>query len=238
MVSKDEASMAILHYYPFCPHSRFIRIILAEMDMEPQFIEERPWERRTEFLAINPAGTTPVLIEENGFAICGAGTIAEYLDETRGLALGDRRMLPESPAERAEVRRLMDWFLNKYQHEVAHYLIEEKIYKRFLPIAQGGGAPDMSAIRAARANIRYHLHYIGYLTSKRNWLAGDNLSYADMAAAAQLSTADYLGDIPWEEQPTAKEWYARIKSRPAFRSLLSDRIAGMAPVSHYTNLDF
>lgn len=230
--------MAILHHYPFCPHSRFIRVVLAEMGMEPQFVEERPWERRTEFLALNPAGTTPVLVEDGGFIVAGPCVIAEYLDETRGLALGDRRLLPESPADRAEIRRLMDWFLNKFHEEVSGYLVEEKIYKRFLPVNMGGGAPDMSAIRAARANIRYHLHYIGYLTSKRNWLAGDRLSYADIAAAAHLSMADYLGDVPWDEQPTAKEWYARIKSRPSFRPLLNDRIAGMAPVSHYTNLDF
>ncbi|MEN3929782.1 glutathione S-transferase family protein [Microvirga sp. W0021] len=230
--------MALIHHYPFCPHSRFIRIILGEMGMEPQFVEERPWERRMEFLAINPAGTTPVLIEDGGFVVSGAGVIAEYLDETRGLGMGDRRLLPESPAERAEIRRLMDWFLNKFHEEVSSYLVHEKIYKRFIPMSMGGGAPDMAMIRAARANIRYHLQYIGYLTSKRNWLAGDKLSYADMAAAAHLSTADYLGDVPWDEQPTAKEWYARIKSRRAFRSILNDRIPGMAPVSHYTNLDF
>ncbi len=230
--------MAILHHYPFCPYSRFVRIVLAEMAMEPECVEERPWERRTEFLAINPAGSTPVLIADGNFAVAGASVIAEYLDETRGLGLGDRRLLPAQPAERAEVRRLMDWFFNKYHEEVSRYLIEEKIWKRFMPLGQGGGAPEMSAIRAARANIRYHLHYIGFLTAKRNWLAGDGLSYADLAAAAQLSIADYLGDVPWSEQPTAKEWYARVKSRPAFRSLLSDRIAGMAPVSHYVNLDF
>lgn len=234
----ETAQMAILHHYPFCPHSRFVRIVLAEMGMEPELVEERPWERRMEFLALNPAGTTPVLVEDSGFSVTGAAVIAEYLDETRGLALGDRRLLPESPAERAEIRRLMDWFLVKFHDEVSNYLVQEKIYKRFIPVSSGGGAPDMTAIRAARANIRYHLQYIGYLTSKRNWLAGSRLSHADMAAAAHLSTADYLGDVPWEEQPTAKEWYARIKSRPAFRTILNDRIAGMAPVSHYTNLDF
>lgn len=230
--------MAILHHYPFCPHSRFIRIVLAEMGMETQLVEERPWERREEFLAINPAGTTPVLVENGGFVVAGASVISEYLDETRGLGLDDKRLLPDSPADRAEIRRLMEWFLIKFHDEVSGYLVHEKIYKRFITAGLGGGAPEMSAIRAARTNIRYHLQYIGYLTSKRNWLAGDRLSYADMAAAAHLSVADYLGDVPWDEQPTAKEWYARIKSRPAFRPLLSDRIAGMAPSSQYTNLDF
>ena len=229
--------MAILHHYPFCPQSRFVRLVLAEIGMESQTVEERPWERRPEFLATNPAGTTPVL-RDGQLAVPGAAVIAEYLDETRGLGLNGRRLLPEGPAERVEVRRLLDWFLVKFHDEVSGYLVTEKIYKRFMPTNGGGGAPDMAAIRAARTNVRYHLKYIGYLVATRNWLAGDDLTYADLAAAAHLSAADYLGDVPWDEDDSAKAWYARVKSRPAFRALLADRVPGMAPPAHYADLDF
>ncbi len=230
--------MAILYHYPFCPHSRFVRLVLAEMGMEPELREERPWERRREFLMLNPAGTTPVLVEKDGLAVPGVAAIAEYLDETRGLALGKRRLLPEAPAERVEVRRLLDWFLGKFHEEVTSYLVLEKIAKRFMGSAGGGGPPDMNAIRAARTNVRYHLSYIGYLIATRKWLSGDDLTYADLAAAAHLSCADYLGDVPWDEDETARDWYARVKSRPAFRALLADRVPGMAPAAHYANLDF
>jgi glutathione S-transferase len=229
--------MAILHHYPFCPQSRFVRLVLAEIGMESQTVEERPWERRPEFLATNPAGTTPVL-HDGQLAVPGAAVIAEYLDETRGLGLNGRRLLPEGPAERVEVRRLLDWFLVKFHDEVSGYLVTEKIYKRFMPTNGGGGAPDMAAIRAARTNVRYHLKYIGYLVATRNWLAGDDLTYADLAAAAHLSAADYLGDVPWDEDDSAKAWYARVKSRPAFRALLADRVPGMVPPAHYADLDF
>jgi glutathione S-transferase len=229
--------MAILHHYPFCPQSRFIRLVLAEIGMDPETIEERPWERRPEFLATNPAGNTPVL-RDGQLAVPGAGVIAEYLDETRGLGLNGRRLLPEAPAERVEVRRLLEWFLVKFYDEVSGYLVTEKIYKRFMPANGGGGAPDMTAIRAARTNVRYHLKYIGYLVATRNWLAGDDLTYADLAAAAHLSAADYLGDVPWDEDDNARAWYARVKSRPAFRALLADRVPGMAPPAHYADLDF
>ena len=93
-------------------------------------------------------------------------------------------------------------------------------------------------MRAARANVRYHLKYIGYLIGQRRWIAGDHLTYADLAAAAHLSCADYLGDVPWDEDETARDWYARVKSRPSFRTLLADRVPGMAPADHYANLDF
>lgn len=230
--------MATLYHHPFCPHSRFIRLVLSEFGIEPLLIEERTYERRNEFLMMNPAGTTPVFTEEQVGAVPGASIIAEYLDETRGLALADRRMLPSDPAGRIEVRRLVDWFNQKMYEEVSGYLVTEKVFKRYMPTSMGGGAPDMAAIRAARSNIRYHLAYIGWLIGSRNWLAGDRLSYADLAAAAQISVADYLGDVPWNENEAAKNWYARVKSRPSFRPLLADRVPGMEPAAHYADLDF
>ena len=230
--------MLILHHYPFSPHSRFARLVLAEMGLEPESVEEKPWERRVPFLELNPAGHLPVFVDDNSLVVPGAGVLAEYLDDTRGGKLGDRRLMPQHPAVRMEVRRLMDWFLVKFHEEVSDYLATEKIYKRFMPTELGGGPPDMNAIRAGRANIRYHLKYIGYLIATRNWMAGDQMTYADLAAAAHLSVVDYLGDVPWDEDETARLWYARIKSRPSFRALLADRVAGMAPADHYENLDF
>ncbi len=230
--------MTDLYHHPLCPHSRFIRLVLGEFGIQPQLIEERVFDRRHDFLVMNPAATTPVLVEPGVMTVPGAGPIAEYLDETRGLGLGDRRLLPEDPAGRVEVRRLLDWFNIKFFEEVSGSLITQKVYKRFMTPEQGGGAPDMDGVRAARANIRYHLRYIGYLIRARNWLGGDRLSYADLAAAAHLSSIDFLGDVPWAEDETARSWYARVKSRPAFRPLLADRVPGITPSPTYTDLDF
>jgi glutathione S-transferase len=145
--------------------------------------------------------------------------------------------MPPSPAGRAEVRRVADWFLGKMEAEVTGYLLTEKVLKR--KRAPGNGAaPDAAAIRAARANIRYHLGYAGYLAARRDCLVGRELTYADLAAAAAFSAVDYLGEVPWEEDATAKAWYARMKSRPSFRPLLADSLKGMPAASHYANLDF
>jgi len=230
--------MPALFHHVLCPHSRYVRLIMGELGMEATLSEERVWERRREFLALNPAGHPPGRLEENVFAIPGADVIAEYLDETRGLVLGDRRLLPEAPAPRIEVRRLTDWFNRKFYEEVSHYLVAEKVHKRFLPMDAGGGAPEGAILRAARANVRYHLKYVGHLLGQRNWLAGDTLSYADLAAAAHFSVVDYLGDVPWSEDEMAKQWYARVKSRPSFRPILTDRLLGMNPSQHYADLDF
>jgi glutathione S-transferase len=230
--------MLTLYHHPFCPHSRFVRIVLGELGASADLIEERIWERREEFLLLNPAGTTPVLIDAAGPPVPGASIISEYLDETRGLALGERRLLPEDLSARVEVRRLTSWFHEKFFAEVSDVLVTERVYRRHMPAEQGGGPPDTQAIRAARANIRYHLTYVGWLASNRHWLAGDRLSYADLAAAAHLSVADYLGDVPWTENEAAKNWYARIKSRPSFRVLLADALPGVPASSTYADLDF
>jgi glutathione S-transferase len=230
--------MLTLFHHPFCPQSRFARLALAEYGIEPQLVEERVWERRESFLILNPACTTPVLVEEGQPAIPGAQIIAEYLDETRGGGLRDHRLLPREQGPRIEVRRLMAWFLDKFHIEVSAPLVNERFYKRHMKIEQGGGPPNTDVMRAARANIRYHLAYIGWLASNRDWLAGERLSYADLAAAAHLSTIDYLGDVPWNEDEAAKNWYARVKSRPSFRAILADVAPGLQPSVNYANLDF
>jgi len=185
-----------------------------------------------------PEGATPVMLDDETASLSGAEVIAEYLDETRGLGLADRRLMPNEPLARAETRRLVHWFNRKMFNESSQWLVREKVNKRFMSMAQGGGAPDMQAVRAARANVRYHLRYIEHLIRARNWLAGDRLTYADLAAAAHLSCIDYLGDAQWDENEIAKTWYARMKSRPSFRPLLAERLPGMTPSVAYANLDF
>ena len=230
--------MYTLHHHPFCPHSRFIRLALGEHGLDLRLVEERAWERREAFLALNPAGTTPILIAEGYPAIPGVGIIAEYLDEVHGAAAEERRLLPVSMGERIEVRRLMAWFNDKFFEEASSPLVTERIYKRFMAEENGGGAPAADVIRAAKVNVRYHLAYIGWLAQTRNFLAGDRLTYADLAAAAHLSAIDYLGDVPWSEDDAAKAWYARVKSRPSFRPLLSEWLAGVPASQNYVDLDF
>jgi glutathione S-transferase len=230
--------MLTVFHHPFCPHSRFIRLALAEHGLECRLIEERVWERREEFLKLNPAATTPVLIAEGFPPIPGAALILEFLDETYGAKLGDHRLLPQRTSDRIEARRLVAWFTEKFFAEVSGPLVMERFYKRLMRIEQGGGSPDTETIRAARNNIRYHLAYIGWLVRTRDWLAGAHISFADLAAAAHLSVVDYVGDVPWSEDEVAKSWYARVKSRPSFRPILAETWLAMPPAPNYANLDF
>jgi glutathione S-transferase len=230
--------MLTLFHQPLCPLSRYVRLILGEYGVEARQVEERFWERREEFLLLNPTGAIPVLVADGQPAIPGAAIIAEYIEETLPLERREARLLPAATGERVEVRRLAAWFNDKFHYEVSGPLVTEREFKRHMTQEQGGGPPDTESMRAARHNIRYHLAYIGWLVRTRDWLAGEYLSLADLAAAAHLSAADYLGEVPWTEDEAAKNWYARVKSRPAFRPLLADTLAGLPPSKSYADLDF
>ena len=234
--------MHTLTQFRLCPFSRAVRLALAEQSIEVELVEERPWEWRPEFLALNPAGELPVLQIEGGPALCGAYAISEYLAEGEPAPAAESHdveafpLFPGDRAERAETRRLVDWFNGKFYREVTHELLQEKVYARLQPHA--AFTPDVDFLRAIRTNLRYHMSYITYLADRRRWLAGEELSFADLAAAAHLSTVDYLGEVPWDEFAIAKVWYARLKSRRAFRTLLADRVPGTIASAHYADLDF
>ena len=227
--------MRTLYHLWLCPFARKVRIVLAEKKLPFELALEKVWERRDEFLALNPVGEVPVLIETGDDdapprVFADSVSICEYLEET----VPDPLLLGGGAAERAEIRRLTAWFDLKFQREVTLNLVDEKINKRFL----GLGAPSSTAIRAGHANISIHLAYIEYLIERRNWLAGETFSMADIAAAAQMSCVDYVGDVPWEDFPEARNWYARVKSRPSLRPILADHIPGIPPPKHYANPDF
>lgn len=222
--------MRVLHHHPLFASARLVRLVLAERGLLFLPKQESPWERSEDFLGLNPAGEVPVLVTEDGDVLCGANVIVEFLEETES----EHSLIWGNPSERAEIRRLTNWFEVKFMREVGAPLLSERFIKRFAT----DGQPSSKTIRAALTNLHIHLGYIDWLAEQGNWLAGKDLSLADLAAAAHLSVLDYFGDIDWDRHPEAKIWYAKIKSRPAFRDLLADQITGMIAAPNYSNMDF
>jgi glutathione S-transferase len=222
--------MRVLYHLPLSPYARKVRLVLAEKRLPFELRLEKVWERRPEYLELNPAGTVPTLVEDSGLVVPDSSVICEYLDE----AHPDSSLFGRTIAERIEVRRLAGWFDGKFAAEVTQNLYGEKFLRRLTR----RGNPDPAAIRTGYVAIRYHLDYIGWLAETRKWLAGSALSLADFAAAAHLSTLDFIGEVDWSISPPARDWYARMKSRPSFRGILADRVPGTAPPPHYDDLDF
>ena len=222
-----------LHHFPLDPASRQVRLALGEKRLAFTDVVVRYWEGPKDFIALNPTGMPPVLVESQGGAdlvLCEARSILEHLEEQSP----EPALLGRDPAERAEARRLMHWFDRKFDNEVNALLLHEKLEKRLLK----QGAPDLYNMRLGRDALRLHLAYMEKLLQTRDWLAGKRMSLGDFAAAAHISVLDYFGDIPWRDFPAVKTWYMKVKSRPAFRPLLADRWPGLAPAGHYDDLDF
>lgn len=218
-----------LLHVPLCPFSRKVRIALREKGLGVELVEVQPWAHPDELLRLNPASEAPVLVAEDG-AVCDSQAITDYLEE----AHPEPTLLGRTLPERSETRRLVAWFDTKLNREVTELLWREKLVKRWAK----QGFPRSEVVRDGAKNIRFHLTYIDYLYRSRKWLAGDELTLADIAAAAHLSVLDYMGDVPWEAAPGARDWYAKMKSRPSLRPILLERLTGLKPPPHYDDPDF
>jgi glutathione S-transferase len=200
------------------------------MELEYQLVEEPVWEKREEFMKINPSGDIPVLVDSNGLVLCGSYAVTEYLEEGYRV----HSLLGDSLQLRAEVRRLIHWVDNKMLREVTQPLLHEKFFRQLMK----QGQPDTVKIRQAKRMMEQHLEVYEALLSKHEWLAGDRFTLADISAAAHISLYDYLTDVNWKRTSALTKWYALMKSRPSFRRVLKDRVRGVKPPEHYENPDF
>ena len=221
--------MIRLFHVPLSPFCRKVRLSLAEKKLEVELVEERYWEQDADFLRRNPAGKVPVL-KMDGRMMAESAAICEYIEERHP----DPVLMPRNPEARYEVRRIVSWFDDKFHQEVTSKLLYERVNKKMM----GRGYPDSKNVKAGAKAVKYHLDYMGWLLDQRRWLAGDAMTLADFAAAAHLSSLDYISDVDWHRNANVKDWYAKIKSRPAFRSILADRVPGFRPPAHYSDRDF
>ena len=225
--------MRSLYHFPLDPASRQARIALAEKKLKVRLLHIDPWTPDEKFLQITAEGTPPTLIDiipGGEVYISGSRAICEYAND------GSPRhpLLPEDRAERAEARRIADWFEKKFSAEVNAYILFEKIEKSLT----GNGTADPQTLREGRDHLTFHLNYMTWLLERRDWLSGGTFTLADIAGAAHLSCLDFLGEIRWRDWPDVKRWYQTIKSRPSFQPLLNDNISGLRAARHYRDLDF
>ena len=221
--------MIRLYHFPLSPFCRKVRLTLAEKKLEVELVEERYWEASPDFLRRNPAGKVPVLRVDQK-VMSESQAICEYLEE----AIPTPALMPRDVDARSEVRRICAWFDDKFHDEVTSKLLYERVNKKVM----GHGYPDSKNVKFGAGRIKYHLDYMAWLLDQRRWLAGNEMSLADFTAAAHLSCLDYISDVDWNRNATVKDWYAKIKSRPSFRTLLADQIPGFPPPAHYADLDF
>jgi len=184
-------------------------------------------------ISLEATAHLPVLVEDDGTALSGMWAI---IDHAEGLH-PETPLFPEDPDQRAEVLRLFDWAMTNFHEEITRRIVFEKA-SRGQTGSLANRPPSMETIRQGRIALAATLVMLGNLAEERGYLAGRDVSLADLALAAHLSALDYFGEIPWADNKPIAEWYMRMKSRPSFRTVLSDRIPGQPPAMHYAELDF
>ena len=204
------------------PSCRLARLMVGEKRVacDPAMSDD-PWQ------------SMPIFTDMDGTRCEGVWAILDHLEHH----YPDHPLAPADDAARLACLRWVDWAMGPFHEQVTQRIVYEKAAPRFT----GAGfsrAPDMNVIRAGREELKLALKAIGMAAETNGNLACRETTLGDLAVAAHLSALDYFGEVPWTDFPTAAEWYVRMKSRPAFRSLLADRVPGQPPVSHYAELDF
>jgi len=222
-------SERLLYQMPFCPFSRKIAFGLFEKRLPVTPVMERSWNPSPMLLQLNPSGELPVF--QDGSVICSNDYCAcEYIEDTYSTP----EMMGLDAIDRLETRKVMSWFDRVFYHDVYMTLFYERALKR--AIMRCG--PDTSVLKNGRILLKKHMEYISVLADRHAYIAGKNFSWADITVASHISCIDYLGEIVWDDFPIARDWYMKIKSRPAFRSFLMQTFPGIDPVSCYPLLDF
>ena len=118
-----------LYQFALCPFSRKVRLLMGEKGVGYQLVREYPWERRDEFVDLNPTSQTPVLVEsERGLTLIHSNAICEYLEET----VDQSPMISGTAPNRAEIRRLTAWFDEQFYMQVVGPLLHERMKKRLI----------------------------------------------------------------------------------------------------------
>jgi glutathione S-transferase len=213
--------MRRLTHLMMSPPSRFVRLLIGEKRLTCDATN-----------AEDMFAHLPVFTDLDGTKCEGLWAIVDHLEGS----YPDHPMVPEDANQRGETLRLLDWALGPFQENVTRRIVYEKAAQKFTG-APARRAPDMEVIRMGRDMLRTALTQLGEAAERNGYLVSRDCTMGDLAVAAHLSALDYFGEVPWKDFSAAAEWYLRIKSRPSFRTLLSDRLPGQPPVSYYAELD-
>jgi len=204
------------------PSSRLVRLALGEKRLACELTA-----------AEDPLAHLPVFVDEDGTTAVGLWAIVDHLESEHP----DVPLVPADAPARGDALRLLDWIMGNFHEQVTKRVVFEKASQ-----AHTGSVtrrpPNMDTVRAGRDALKATLQRLSNIADTRGFIAGRDISLADLALAAHLSALDYYGEIAWAEFPQLADWYVRMKSRPSFRSLLGDRVPGQPPVPHYSELDF
>jgi glutathione S-transferase len=167
-----------------------------------------------EYRAINPNGLVPVL-QDGDLTVWESHATLRYL----AASYGQDTLWREDPQQRAIVDQWTDW--------TATTLQPAWIAVFWLVVRTPEEQRDAKAIAAACARTIAALRILDANLADRDYLAGDRLSYADIAAGVALFRW-FTMELDRPAMPGVENWYRRLQQREAFCRVVMVSYAGLA----------
>ena len=162
-------------------------------------------QRSPEFLAINPNGKAPALVDGD-LRLWESNAIMCHMAMKAGSNLWPR------DERQVEIIRWFNWSADHFCRFTGELYFENIIRAQFAM-----GDPDPEAVKDATGYVRRYAGILDEHLESRRYLLGDQLTVADFAVA---TTLPYARDakIPIEEFPAVHRWHDRLMELPAWQS--------------------
>lgn len=198
-----------LHSHPLASYCWKVLIALYETEapFEPVMVDLGDPEARAAFLKLSPMGKMPAL-EDGGRVVLETSIIIEYLDRHHP---GARPLLPQG--NDALEARFWDRFFDLYVQEPMQKIVADKLRPE--------GGKDPLGVEQARASLAVAYGVIEARMSGRTWVAGEDFSMADCAAAPGLFYANLVQPLG-EEFPITAAYLQRLRDRPSFARVVDE----------------
>jgi glutathione S-transferase len=166
-----------LYRIPFSTNVERVALALAHKGVEVEHVDVDP-DDRSEVVRVSGQELVPVLVDGERI-VADSTAILEHLEQR----FPEPPLYPADPARRAEVRVFVDWF-NRVWKRPPNLIYDE----------EQKPDPDRARIAELEARIAAALPLFEELLSGRDYLFGDELSVADVAAFPFLKYA-----VVWED---------------------------------------
>jgi len=162
--------------------------------------------KEADYLAMNPNGLVPLLRDdETDATLWESNTIVRYL----AAQYGQGRLWVESPAQRAQGEKWMDWAnqtLSPTHRVILMWLIRTPEAER-----------DYPAIHAAQDTCETLFAMMDDELAKHKWFSGDAFGVGDIAVAPFVWNLTNMG-LKWTPRPHLDRWLQQLSERPAYRN--------------------
>lgn len=156
-----------------------------------------------EYLEINPNATVPSAVDGD-LKITESNAILQYIADDAG------SVYPKDVKERANVNRWLLWEASKWFPTCYIYVVEYVVK----PLLQS--EPDQSVIDGEAPNWNRLAGILDDQLGKTKWLAGDNLTIADLAVAAPMHL-HAASKLPLDQHTNLKRWLGEIEKLPCWQ---------------------